>query len=353
MPSKVVEESSKLSGKTYLSLHSHYHGKRSKKSLGLSFKTNPSTINERNERKLMRELAEQIRLKSEQEFLLGSYGLEEQSDYTKDFFQYADQYITRREGLIETRKFRAVMNKLKAFHKGSSLPCYHITESFLRFFVQSLERELNGESASNYFKKLKQIIKSAIDDRHFKTDPSSRIVVRKAVYIERQVLSVEELHQLWDADINNDHVKRAFLLCCMTGLRFCDVKVLCWKHVQGNVIALIQSKTKIAVRIPLNADARKLLGVRGHDDGLIFALPSHTACLKWLRIWTEKAGIKKHITFHCGRHSFGTNLILHEVDVATASKLLGHTSLTHTLRYVKISEQHKASAVAKLPVIGR
>ncbi|MBK6330461.1 MAG: tyrosine-type recombinase/integrase [Bacteroidetes bacterium] len=61
--------------------------------------------------------------------------------------------------------------------------------------------------------------------------------------------------------------------------------------------------------------------------------------------------IEKHISWHCGRHSFGTNLIGFGVDVSIASKLLGHTTLANTQRYVRVNDQMKASAISKFPSI--
>jgi site-specific recombinase XerD len=63
-----------------------------------------------------------------------------------------------------------------------------------------------------------------------------------------------------------------------------------------------------------------------------------------------KAKIDKHISWHCGRHSFGTNLIAHGVDVSIASKLLGHTSLANTQRYVSVNDEMKALAISKFPL---
>ena len=147
----------------------------------------------------------------------------------------------------------------------------------------------------------------------------------------------------------NDNVKRAFLLSCITGLRYSDVKNLKWKNVRGKVIDLIQQKTKQQVSVALNSDACELLGLKQAPDDRVFNLPSHTACLKLLRNWTIKAGIEKHITWHCSRHSFGTNLVAQGTDVLTASKLLGHTSVKSTERYVRISDGLKTDAVDRFP----
>ena len=64
----------------------------------------------------------------------------------------------------------------------------------------------------------------------------------------------------------------------------------------------------------------------------------------------KRAGIKKKITSHNARHSFGTNLIFQSADVTTASSLLGHSSLKHTQRYIKTAAELKQKAPDNLNI---
>lgn len=84
-------------------------------------------------------------------------------------------------------------------------------------------------------------------------------------------------------------------------------------------------------------------------DAIGICLAFATGALKWLKKWAEAAGVEKHIGFHTARRTFGTSLITYGSDVSIVSKLLGHTSLANTQRYVKVSEQLKQQAIAKLP----
>ena len=61
----------------------------------------------------------------------------------------------------------------------------------------------------------------------------------------------------------------------------------------------------------------------------------------------RKAGIKDFV-FHDLRHTFASHLIMAGVDITTVSKLLGHRSLTMTLRYSHLAPAHLAEAVNKL-----
>ena len=68
-----------------------------------------------------------------------------------------------------------------------------------------------------------------------------------------------------------------------------------------------------------------------------------------LIIWSKRAGIQKHITFHCARHSFITNIMLQGANIKTASVLAGHSTVRHTEKYVHIIDKVKQQAVDSLP----
>ncbi|MDZ7936349.1 MAG: tyrosine-type recombinase/integrase [Emticicia sp.] len=51
------------------------------------------------------------------------------------------------------------------------------------------------------------------------------------------------------------------------------------------------------------------------------------------------------------RHSFGTNLMIYDGNIKSISSLLGHTTLKHTEKYVRVVEDLKQRAVNALPQI--
>ena len=59
---------------------------------------------------------------------------------------------------------------------------------------------------------------------------------------------------------------------------------------------------------------------------------------------TRKAGIRD-FRFHGLRHTFASNLVMAGVDLTTVSRLLGHKSLTMTLRYAHLAPSHMVRAV--------
>ena len=68
-----------------------------------------------------------------------------------------------------------------------------------------------------------------------------------------------------------------------------------------------------------------------------------------LREWCMKAGITKHITFHCGRHTFAVLQLSLGTEIYTLSKLLGHRELKTTQVYAQIMDEKKREAVNRIP----
>ena len=157
----------------------------------------------------------------------------------------------------------------------------------------------------------------------------------------------------------NPDIRRSFIFCLYTGIRFCDVVGLRFSNVDypNRLLSFEQNKTSghskaSNVVIPLNDGLISLIGHPSSPDNMdevIFKLPSHTMCLKALRHWTARAGITKHITWHCARHSFAVNILNNGANIKTVASLLGHSGLKHTEKYTRAVDKLKEDAINSLP----
>lgn len=341
-------------GSTSLVLDIYHNGKRRYEFLKELKLMKPTTAIDRQVNKERIQLAEAIKNKRELQLQGEDYEITPAFKKTGiDFIKFFEAYLTK-----YTKKDKRVLNgcltKFKEFMIESNisfLTTKQVNEALVTDFKEYLEAKLHGETPANYFKKLKKVLKFGVKEGIFSKNPANELTVKRSEGIAKEILTYEEIGKLAQTPCTNEEVKRAFLFSCLTGSRFCDVINLKAKNINGNVLKFTQQKTQKAVSINLNEDALHLLkaSAGGKSDTAIFKLPSHTACLKDLRVWCKNAGITKKITWHCARHSFATNIIFYGSDVNSASALLGHSSLTYTQRYVRVVDSLKEKAVQNLP----
>ena len=165
----------------------------------------------------------------------------------------------------------------------------------------------------------------------------------------REFLTIEELRTLIATPCRYEIVKKAFLFSCFTGLRYSDMLTLKWSEVHkaadGKTLYIEheQVKTKNRVTIPLSDEARKWLPRRTKDVDTVFhqLRITSTTVEVVLDEWMQEAGIQKHITYHCSRHTAATLLLTLGADLYTVSKILGHKSIRMTEIYAKIVDKKK------------
>lgn len=334
-----------------IQLDIHKNGSRKKKMLDIRYFKYPKTPLEREINKERKEAVKKIIATLELDEIYSDNLLDRGYQTEKDFFEFCEEFIERKAPHCEMRTYKSMLIKLKLFNKKKKLACSEINEEFLISFKDYLNNNLGGSTPFNYFKKLKRIIKEATLAKYFKSNPALNIKNSKGISNEKEILTLNETISLSSTDCSNQSVKNAFLFSCLTGLRFCDIKALSWNNISNeNILSIIQIKTKEKVIMPLHDDAIKLLGNR-KNDAKVFDLPTHTSCLNILKKWKNNAGISKHITWHCARHSFATSLVFEEVGINTVSSLLGHKDLRQTQIYVRTAELSKTNAINKLPKI--
>ncbi|WP_431216281.1 site-specific integrase [Puia sp. P3] len=71
----------------------------------------------------------------------------------------------------------------------------------------------------------------------------------------------------------------------------------------------------------------------------IFPRVSNQEVNRSLKIIAEICGIQKYLTFHLARHTFATTVtLMNGVPIETISKMLGHTKISTTMQYAKVTQ---------------
>lgn len=333
----------------YLSLYldTYQNGNRDYEFLNIYVKENPRTPEERIDNSEKIKLAEKIRSEREYNLQHEKFGLPSPRRNKIDFIDYYQKYLDEYPNK-DDRIVRYSLEKLKDFIGKNSLSPKEVTSELLINFKRYLEKHLNGETPHNYFSKLKQVCKKAKADGLFAVNPAEGIMNTRQEGLKKNILSEDEIAAMAKAKCSNEEVKRAFLFTCFTGLRHSDVKALKWKDIDNGKLKKFQEKTNRIVYIDLSSTAQKLLGDREGQDDFIFNLPSISYSLRAIKDWAKGAGIDKNITWHSSRHSFAVNLLVNRNDIKTVSHLLGHTSLKHTEKYLRVIDELNEKAVNSL-----
>ncbi|MDE5785153.1 MAG: site-specific integrase [Duncaniella sp.] len=374
-----VEVTSK-NGNTYLK------NERENEVLGLYLWRAPRTAQERKQNKETLEIAKRIRFERGQELLEQGEGYRLKKTKNVNILKWMETYYS---GYDKADK-RIIKHAIDCFISylvdpscelvcaaGSSkeqieaanqekavriarlnLSATRMNKALIVGFVAYLQRRFVGEGPHSVFKRFKKIVAAAVEAGVLKVNPCQGVVIRiDTDTLKKDILSIDEIQRLMATHYpgENIDVRRAFIFCLYCGLRWCDVKDLTYANVDfsNKLLTFEQSKTKGHSRasnvvIPLNDGLLELIG-KGNRGEVIFPLPSHTMCLKALRRWVARAGIDKHITWHCARHSFAVNILNNGANIKTVASLLGHSGLSQTEKYTRAVDSLKEAAINSLP----
>ncbi len=216
---------------------------------------------------------------------------------------------------------------------------------------------LSQNSRCAYFSKFKACFKQAYKDKIIPNNPAVYVKGFSQQPSQREFLTLNELQKLVNIECYIPVLKTAFLFSALTGLRWSDISKLTWEEVQhseelGYYLRYTQAKTSGVETLPISEQAFKLLGDRKEPKTRIFKGLKYGAYNN-LRLaqWLLKAGITKHITFHCARHTYATLQLTFGTDIYTVSKLLGHKDIKTTQIYANIINEKKVEAANKIPDI--
>lgn len=223
-----------------------------------------------------------------------------------------------------------------------------INHSFITNFEAYLRSDCNcsENTTAKFIQFFRRIIIIAKNNGWIQIDPFANYSIRLK-RVDRGYLTKEELTKIMQKEFSTkrlEQVRDIFIFSCFTGLAYIDVKNLTENNIitsDGKQwICTHRQKTDTAVNVPLlkipAAIIEKYKDVRYKSQ--LLPVLSNQKLNSYLKEIGDLCGIHKNITFHLARHTFATTTTLaNGVPIETVSKMLGHTNITTTQIYARIT----------------
>ena len=222
------------------------------------------------------------------------------------------------------------------------IPLAKLVPQFINDFsiYLSTDRGLRGGTIWLACQLLKGVVTRAHARGLLEWNPFGQFHIAKNIR-PREYLTEEEIALLMAHDFKKPALcfaRDIFIFAVFTGLAFIDIKELKPSDMVtingGTWIVSKRHKTQIPFQVKLLNIPLEILK-RYHQEGQTVFPPMEYRTMAVM----DECGFQKHITMHCARHSFAILALNNGVPIESVSRILGHTNITTTQIYAKITMQ--------------
>ncbi len=250
-------------------------------------------------------------------------------------------------------KYERTRNRLAGYlfkqYKLSDIPLKDINNEFIWGFEVYLKADCkcNANTTAKFMQFFKRIIIIARNNGWIIGDPFANYKIRLK-RVDRGYLTEDELQKIIKKELVSERLEQVrdlFIFSCFTGLAYIDVKNLKEENIRKSFdgslwIMTKRKKTDTTVNVPLLKIPQKILKkYKGKmKNNQILPIISNQKLNSYLKEIADVCGINKNLTFHLARHTFATTTTLAKgVPIETVSKMLGHTNISTTQIYARIT----------------
>lgn len=251
-------------------------------------------------------------------------------------------YIYTRRYLGEFIKKRFKVEDL-AFGQLNEHMAYEFQEYVLK------DKGLAVDTARHYLAILKKICRLAFKEGHSEKRYFVNFKLPKENRKAPRALSREDFEKIRDLEIPASRVthniaRDLFLFACYTGVPYADAVSITDDNIYTDEngalwLKYLRKKNEHLGRVKLLPEAIALIEkYRSNERKELFPMIHHPNLRRHMKGLRDLAGIKTDLVYHMGRHTFGSLITLEAgVPIETISKMLGHTNLTTTQLYAKVT----------------
>jgi integrase len=281
------------------------------------------------------------------------------NDINRDFFDFISKWMVDPKSKRSKQTiagYKSLIKHLKTFTGSKKLSFESIDEEFVKKFQGYLNDasshlkstnngKLSGVTINKRLKEFKYVVGEAKRAKIINEHPFADLEfyqkgkTPKSEF--RDWLTPDEVRIMLEHPIPYKTTVQFFNFSCNSSLPFAECYNLTWKQIRdygqgSSEIRLTRQKTGKEWIVPITQQARDILGERDEEEEKVFkGLSSNVDDLnKRLQMWAKMCAINKHITSHAGRRSFAYAYYTKTQDIVGLSRILGHSKIETTQRYI-------------------
>jgi integrase len=237
---------------------------------------------------------------------------------------------------------------------GSERQLREINPADIEGFKLHRRKEVSGSTVNRELALLKRMFNLAIDwDLFVGSNPVRKVKFFQEVNTGFRTLTQEEEKKFLVHA--TPYIQDIAVFGLNTGLRIGEILSLTWESVdlENNLLSVFAHKTNKIRTVPINTEARRVLEYWALGRKNAFVFYNHETGSPFVDLKAgfglacRKAGIEG-VTWHTLRHTFASRLVARGVDIVTVQQLLGHSTVTVTMRYTHTNLDAKRNAMQKL-----
>lgn len=279
------------------------------------------------------------------------------------------------------------LNRMKLQFKGSTLVNYEsnfnkwvnpvlgekfldeIKPSDIHSLIYDKIQGVSLEARHGVLKRLKRVLSMAVEDGIISRNPATGISV-KVPESPQQVLNRTEINKLlFEAKKQNHRYYNHWALAILTGLRKGELIALTWSDIdfENRVISVTKSWSRIDGLgptkstknryVPISSELERFLKEQRSQSNLtegkvlqqledwLYGNPA-----KSLKDFCHEVGVTP-VKFHDLRASFITQMLLRGVPLAKVMKIVGHSTIKTTMRYLRLIAEDTQGATEELGIV--
>jgi len=265
-------------------------------------------------------------------------------DFSEAYLEYSK--ANKRSWKRDRTSLRALYRHFENLRLNDITP-WHIEKYKLKRKKEVSEASVNRELAC-----LKHLFSMAIKWNKATVNPVKEVKLFRERNQRLRYLTIDEEKRLLDEC--NEYLRPIVITALHTGMRKSEILNLRWNQVdfERECVVVVYAKNDEVREIPMSATLTDCLThVKVLSKGEYVFSRQEEEPPKSIRTAFENAVKRAELGdfhFHDIRHAFASRLIMSGVDLLTVKELLGHKTITMTMRYSHLSQEHKKKAICLL-----